>query len=236
MSDSLNHIKEVFKGTFLTEPDIIRQKISTIKAYVFDWDGVFNSGEKDVDGNSSFNEVDSMGSNLLRYNHYLTRDENPLSVIISGEKNHGAMGFAKREHFHAVYSGAKNKLQALEHVCSHKNIKPEEVAFFFDDILDLSVAGVAGVRILISRKSNPLMSEYIMQHGLADYMTASDGGNCGLREGMELVMGLTGNYNNALGQRIQYSETYRKYIKERNSVDSCFYKVSDSKITEVTNP
>ena len=56
---------------FVISAEEIAQKFSQIKAFVFDWDGVFNTGEKNGGGSSSFNEIDSMGTNLLRFSYYL---------------------------------------------------------------------------------------------------------------------------------------------------------------------
>ena len=58
-----------FEGASGISPD----RLDKIKAFVFDWDGVFNNGAKDSEGASPFNEVDAMGTNLLRFNHHLRR-------------------------------------------------------------------------------------------------------------------------------------------------------------------
>ncbi len=63
--------EEYFKGVFITDASVIQQKLKKIKAFIFDWDGVFNDGRKDIDGNSSFSEVDSMGVNMMRFSYYL---------------------------------------------------------------------------------------------------------------------------------------------------------------------
>ena len=94
---------------FVSSADEIAQKFSAIKAFVFDWDGVFNNGEKNGGGSSSFNEIDSMGTNLLRFSHYLKNKQLPHTAIISGEKNESAFFFAKREHFGASYFKIANK-------------------------------------------------------------------------------------------------------------------------------
>ena len=79
-----NQILEFFKGTFLTDASLIRQKYLNVKAFAFDWDGVFNDGYKNEKGSSFFSEIDSMGTNLLRFNHYLVTKNLPVVAIISG--------------------------------------------------------------------------------------------------------------------------------------------------------
>lgn len=60
-------LEDYFKGEFVINSTALRQKFRTIKAFVFDWDGVFNNGQKNIDGHSTFSEVDSMGVNLIRF-------------------------------------------------------------------------------------------------------------------------------------------------------------------------
>src|SRR5690606_10938202 len=97
MAGALNKIIEQFKGQVQTTPELLREKLSGVKAFVFDWDGVFNDGMKDEKGSSRFSEVDSMGTNLLRFNHFLRSGELPITAIISGEKNQAAFTLAERE-------------------------------------------------------------------------------------------------------------------------------------------
>jgi 3-deoxy-D-manno-octulosonate 8-phosphate phosphatase (KDO 8-P phosphatase) len=232
MSDKLIYIAEHFKGSFISEVAVLQQKLSRIKAYIFDWDGVFNNGQKDEGGSSPFNEVDAMGTNLLRFNHFLRTGDLPVFIIISGENNKAARTLARREHFHAVYSGIKYKPEALEHVCNTYNLKPEEIAFMYDDVLDLSVAKQAGARFMVGRKCNPLLTDYVVQHGLADYITANDGHNNAVREVVELLTGLNGKYEETIEQRMNFTETYQRYLALRNIPEAFFYTSKDSKIIE----
>lgn len=228
----LNQIRGVFKGSFLVGPMALREKLFKVKAYVFDWDGVFNNGTKDVSGSSTFNEADSMGVNMLRFNHYLRKSDNPVTAVITGEQNTGAFTLARREHFHDVYYNMKNKKEALLHLCDVHTIEPQEVAYFFDDILDLSVAEVCGLRIMVSCACSPLLLALVNKKTLADYITAADGNNHALREAAELLIGLSGLYDDTIMRRVHYTEHYRRYIKARNAQAPVFYTVVDSKITE----
>ncbi|MFI5195445.1 MAG: hypothetical protein ACHQD8_00010 [Chitinophagales bacterium] len=227
----IGHIKSFFKGHFLALPAVIQEKLFGAKAFVFDWDGVFNSGVKDENGSSPFNEVDAMGTNLLRFNHYLRTGSNPFTAIISGEMNKAAFTLAKREHFEAVYYCMKNKKEALSHLCATNNIFPEEVVYFFDDVLDLSIAEHCGLRIMVGRGANPLLLNLVQEKNLADYITAADGGNNGLREASELLMGLSGRYDDTIMERVHYTEHYRQYIVLRNTPEPSFYTTIGSKIT-----
>jgi 3-deoxy-D-manno-octulosonate 8-phosphate phosphatase (KDO 8-P phosphatase) len=235
MSDSLIYLTERFNGSFVTKPELIQEKLAKIKAYVFDWDGVFNNGQKDESGSSPFNEVDAMGSNMLRFSHYLKTGDNPIIAVISGERNKAAFTLADREHFHAVYCGIKFKAEALQHLCDAYNIAPEEVAFVFDDVLDLSVSAVAGLRVMVSRLCNPLLIDFAVQHEFVDYLTALDGNHGAFRETVELLIGLRGNYAETITERMNFTAIYQEYLQERNKTEPQFYTSKKSKIIEDKN-
>jgi 3-deoxy-D-manno-octulosonate 8-phosphate phosphatase (KDO 8-P phosphatase) len=156
-------------------------------------------------------------------------------AVISGEHNKAAASLAKREHFHALYSGIRFKVDALKHLCKAYDIQPSEVAFFFDDVLDLSVAAQCGLRIMIPRPCNPLLVEYAIQHNMVDYLTACEGGNGAVREAVELLTGLGGRYAEVLTQRMNFTETYQAYLAERNEIPTAFYTIQQSTITEDQN-
>ncbi len=233
--NGLDQIKSLFSGSFLTEPVAVRERLFRVKAFVFDWDGVFNNGTKDASGSSPFNEVDSMGLNMLRFNHYLRAGDNPVTAVITGEHNTAAFTLAKREHFHSVYYRIKNKMDALNHFCGVHGIQPEEVAYFYDDILDLPIASVCGLRIMIGRQGSPMLRELVKKEALADYITAAGGGDNALREAAELLIALNGNYDDTIGQRIQYTAKYHEYITARNTPNPSFYTITDAQITEQPN-
>lgn len=235
MNIDINRIGDVFKGNFLAEPRVISKKLSRIKAFVFDWDGVFNNGIKDEGGSSAYNEIDAMGTNLLRLNHYLRTSEVPLVGIISGQQNKAAFELAKREHFNVIYYGALYKVDALMHFCNEHSLETYEVAYFFDDVLDLSVAQICGLRIMISRRCNPFLLEFVGENNLAEYLTAADGGNHAVREAVELLTGISGMYEETIEHRMQFSEIYQAYLKIRNVPQPVFYSVSaNNKIERVT--
>ena len=216
-------IEQLFRGDFLAEPAVIYDRLVEIKAYVFDWDGVFNNGEKNENGSSPYNEIDSMGINMLRFNHFLREGQNPVVAVISGERNTAAFTLAGREHFHAVYYKIKNKSEALAHLCHAHNIQPHEVAFFFDDVLDLSMAGSCGLRILVGDDCNPMFKYLVKTNNFADYITHNDGGDHALREAAELLMGLSGRYDETIMQRVHFSDSYQEYLDARDTQQTVHY-------------
>lgn len=226
MEQSIKNIETLFHqkgGEFISPSFDITQKLKGIKAYAFDWDGVFNEGEKGGEKHSGFSEVDSMGTNMLRFSHYLANGEMPVSIILTGADNQAAYDFAKREHFDGVYFKIADKRQALLHLEEKHGIKPSQVAFFFDDVLDLSVAKIAGLRTFINSKAKVLFTEYVKSNKLVDYKTVYSGGEHGVREACELLIGLHGNFDSVMENRIAFSEKYQQYLNLRNQQGTVFF-------------
>ncbi len=220
-------------GQFLTPEAILIEKLKNIKAFVFDWDGVFTNGSKNHLLQSQFNEADSMGTNLLRFSHYLNHTTLPVTAIISGEKNSAAFTFVNRECFNYSYSKFANKLEAANHLCKNNNLQLNQICFVFDDVLDLSLAEVCGVRIFIPRHKSPLFNDYVIRHHLADYVTASQSGEFAVREACELLIALNANLDNVITERKNYSPNYNNYLAIRKTTKPLFYTFTNGVIVEV---
>lgn len=208
-------------GVFVSDAAVIAEKLTRIKAFIFDWDGVFNSGTKSPQAGSPFSEPDSAGLNLMRLGYWLGRDQSlPVMGIVSGENNEGAHHFALREHYNVVCTGFKNKVQAGEHICKAYGLQWNEIAFCFDDILDLSLAQRVGLRFLVRRKESPLFERHVILEGYCDYRSSASGGGFALREICELILGLTGQFKPALETRIAYGPLYETYLRAVKNVET----------------
>lgn len=215
-------------GVFCIPYAIFHEKLSRIKAFIFDWDGVFNDGTKDHQGSSNFSEVDSMGTNLLRFSRWLHKKEMPFCAIMSGERNQLSFQFTQREHFHQGYFKVIHKTHALDHFLALHSLEASEVAFVFDDVLDLSVAARAGLRIMVGRKGNPLFRQYVEERKLADYITAND--QFAVRETCELLIGATGNFDDVVDGRSSFSPFYKQYLEERQNIPTTYFTWKDDLI------
>lgn len=224
--------EDYFNGAFVTASTTLKQKLKQVKAFIFDWDGVFNDGRKNIDGHSNFSEIDSMGINMMRFSHYLLYKQLPITAIITGENNQLAFSYAKRENFHSVYYKAVDKEKALLHFCTAHKISPADVLFVFDDVLDLSVARIAGVRFMVGRTVNPLLTQFTKERRLVDYITQHDGNNYALREISEIVMTLCNNFELTIEHRMKFSELYQSYLSLRNDTASNFFTLKDNEIIQ----
>jgi 3-deoxy-D-manno-octulosonate 8-phosphate phosphatase (KDO 8-P phosphatase) len=118
------------------------------------------------------------------------------------------------------------------HLCSTHNIEPHDVAFFFDDVLDLSIEEICGLRIMVGNPASPLLQQLAQERKLADYITSADAGHNALREAVELLMGYSGRFDDTILQRVHYSDNYNEYINARNIPRPSFFTNIASKITE----
>ena len=143
-----------------------------------------------------------------------------------------AFYFSNREHFSSSYYKVADKIIALEHFCNANNINKNEVCYMFDDVLDLSIAKVCGIRILINRKANPMFKNYVIKNNLADYITAHESGNFAVREASEMLIGLTGTYNEVMEHRTSFSPIYRDYITQRQAAPTAFFTVENNEIVD----
>ena len=203
--------------TTAPEPELLR-RLARIKAVLFDWDGVFNDGFKDAEGGSPFSEVGSMGVNLLRFALWLRNGHLPKAAVITGQHNPYAERFAQRERLQGVYMGFTNKPEAFDSFLAKHELQSEEVAFFFDDVLDLPVAARCGMRVMIGSSVTAWLVEQAIERGEVDLVTANSGGDNGLREATDAVIALLGNGTEVIEHRVKYSEIYQRYLSERQAV------------------
>ncbi|MBY0425621.1 MAG: phosphatase, partial [Cytophagales bacterium] len=221
-----------FKENVLRDPDMSRdeaeeylfaEKLKTIKALIFDWDGVFNNGVKTDNIPSSFSEADSMGINMLRFGYWLETSKIPQVFIITGRNNEAAKEFAIREHFTAVYTSVKNKVECLPSLKKEWGVTPDQVAFVFDDVLDVSLAQKSALRFLVKRAASPLFEQFVSYNQYCDYITYSEGGKYPVREICELILGAKDIYTPTISERVQFSEKFKVYMSLRNETVPEFF-------------
>lgn len=205
-------------ASFVTPIDELAQKLGHCSAVVFDWDGVFNAGRKGNASGSHFSEPDSMGTNMLRYGLWRKIGKLPFTAIISGENNDSAIEFAKREHLTGVYTGVQNKRLVVEHLCSGEGLSPDQVVCVFDDINDLPMADVCGLRLMVRRNASPMLTDYVVRRSYCDYISGADSDGYAVREICELLLGLLGSYEEVLDSRVAFDEEYQTYLNSRQAV------------------
>jgi 3-deoxy-D-manno-octulosonate 8-phosphate phosphatase (KDO 8-P phosphatase) len=212
---------EVFSklgGTFVTPIATLVERARTMRGFVSDWDGVFNQGAKGANAESTYSEPDSMGTNLLRYALWRLNGELPIAALITGAENPSARSFAVREHFHAIYYGARNKTAAIEALCRAHQVSSERLVCIFDDVNDLGMAFACGIRVFVQRSASPLLRDYVVRQGLCDYVTAHSPERHAVREVCELLLGLLGSFDAVVASRVGWDRDYAAYFAARQAL------------------
>jgi 3-deoxy-D-manno-octulosonate 8-phosphate phosphatase (KDO 8-P phosphatase) len=210
-------------GVFLTPIRVIGERARGVRGLVADWDGVFNDGAKGEGAASTYSEPDSMGVNLLRY--ALWREhaaQLPVAALITGAENPSARSFALREHFHAIYYGARNKTAAIQALCAAHALSSEQLVCIFDDVNDLGMAFGCGIRVFVQRSASPLLRDYVARQNLCDYITAHSAQKYAVREVCELLLGLLGSFDAVVASRVAWDRDYSRYFAARQTVATEF--------------
>jgi 3-deoxy-D-manno-octulosonate 8-phosphate phosphatase (KDO 8-P phosphatase) len=210
-------------GTFVTPIATLIERVRAIRGFVSDWDGVFNQGAKGEGAESTYSEPDSMGTNLLRYALWREHGELPIAALITGAENPSARSFALREHFHAVYFGARNKTLAIEALCRTQRVSSDRLVCIFDDVNDLGMAFACGIRVFVQRSASPLLREYVVRQGLCDYVTAHSPERHAVREVCELLLGLLGSFEAVVASRVAWDASYAEYFAARQALGTEFF-------------
>ena len=224
-NDSLD-IARIFTdqgAVFVKSPAALTGTLQQVRAFIFDWDGVFNNAVKAGEGGSPFSEADSMGINMLRFGYFLRTGEVLPVFLVTGEHNPAAAYLAGREHYQAVFRKIPDKLAVLEPLERQFGLQPDELAFVFDDILDLGLAARVALRLVVNRSGSPLLNSFIERHNLADYRTAHSGSGHAVREVCELCLGLWQQYDQAIAYRQAFHPRYQAYLAARKQIGVQYY-------------
>lgn len=215
-------------GYFHTPMKLLKEQSKNLKAYVFDWKGVFNNGFSPFHS-ASFDQ-DAMGILLIQFSHWLKFGEIPVVAIICEDNLPVVYNFVKEHHFSAYYYNIKDKELALKHLCQQLDISFYHVSLTFDDISDLPSAKQCGIRFLVNRKGSPLMYKILHDHHWVDYVTAQSAGGYAVREISELIATCHGNGESTLDHIARNSPEFAAFLKKREQVSPTKYKFSKDRL------
>lgn len=226
-------VSDLFRSNgakIVAEEYVFAENLKSIKALIFDWDGVFNEGWKGDNVLSPFSEVDSMGINMLRFALWLKSGFVPPVFIVTGLKNLSAQAIANREGFTALYLEVNNKSKAVEHIEANYGLTQKEMICFFDDILDIPMVKDCALRMFIHRKSNPLFERYVVENNLCDYVTGTESGKPAIREACEFLLGMGGMYDETISKRISFSDEFKQFMNERKEIKPSLFRFNGTDI------
>lgn len=225
-------IEDVFVqigGQFYTSAYKIQTRLKDIRAYVFDWDGVFNDARKGGDQLSDFSEVDSAGIKMLRFAHFLMHKSMARIAIFDERGGSQAKSLAKRDGFDEVYGDLHDKRKALRHFCDKHQLKPENVVYVYDDVMDVGVAAEVSVRLAVGRDDSPVFREYLKANKLADYRSGSAGGDNAVREHCELLLMLYDKHHEVIERLASCDQACQDFDEHRKQTATEIYSYDGQK-------
>lgn len=156
----------------------ILHKAAQIRLVIFDVDGVLTDGSLYFgnDGNEfkAFNIRDGHGMKMLQNNGVNIAVISGRSAVAS-ERRLAELGI------HHVYLGIRDKLKIFLELLDQLGIKPEQVAYVGDDVVDLPVMNRVGLAVAVQDADS-----FVRRH--AHWQTESRGGRGAAREVCELIL------------------------------------------------
>ena len=149
-----------------------------LKMLVLDVDGVLTDGSIiiDADGRESkrFNLLDGHGIRMWHRAGF-------SSAIISGREAGATTARAKQMEIKHIYENCHKKLECFEKLLADTKIKPEEIVYIGDDVLDIPVMRRVGFGVAVCNASDDTKEH-------ADYITKKPGGSGAVREVIEYIL------------------------------------------------
>lgn len=157
---------------------IILEKAASIRLVVFDVDGVLTDGSLYLgDGGEeykAFYSRDGLGMKMLQLTGVLIG-------IISARNSQVVTHRMQNLGVQHILQGKINKLSAFKQLCEELQLKPRQVAYVGDDLIDVPVMLQVGLAIAVA-DADPL----VVKH--AHWQTQTVGGRGAAREVCELIM------------------------------------------------
>ena len=153
------------------------QRAALVEAVIFDVDGVLTRGDiiYGTEGEwKTFNVQDGMGFELAR--------QAGLKLgLFSARASTAVRRRAKELHVNALAEGVKDKGAAIGELLEKLNVKPEQVCYVGDDLVDLPAMAVAGFPVAVANAVEEAKKA-------SAWVTTKRGGDGAAREVIEFVL------------------------------------------------
>lgn len=163
----------------------MQKKIAQIQLLLLDVDGVLTSGQIIYDGVGNelkiFNVRDGHGIKLLHR-------AGIRSGIITGRSSEVVARRAQELGIDLLYQGALNKLEPFEKILHDTGLRPDQIAYVGDDLIDLPVLCRVGFSATVA-DADPEVCRRV------DYISARKGGKGAVRDICELILKQGGHWN-----------------------------------------
>ena len=171
----------------------IEERARKIKMFLLDVDGVMTDGSlfytREGEEIKVFNVKDGMGIKLLR--------KAGIEVgVISARNSHPLHIRLKDLGIERAYTGNERKVEALEDIVKENSLKYEEIAYMGDDYVDIPVMKRVGFPIAVADAVEEVKN-------IAVYTTKSEGGKGAVREAVEFILKLRGDFEDLIKEFIR---------------------------------
>ena len=157
-----------------------KEKLKEIKNFVFDVDGVFTDGSIVVDSNGNELRIFSTRDGIAVK---LASDKGYNICVISGGNNEGVRKRLQRLGVKNVFLGIDNKIKVFKDYLEENNIK-----FMGDDLPDIKILEMVGLSCCPNDAAPEVRS-------IVDYISNKKGGNGCVRDIIEQVLTIHGDWN-----------------------------------------
>jgi len=158
--------------------DTIIKLAQNIKLVIFDVDGVLTTGTLFFDNQGqeykAFHSKDGHGLRMLI-------ECGLQAAIITGRKSELVEHRMKDLGIDMVFQGYRDKRPAFAELLKQTGLKPEQIAYMGDDVIDLPVMTKVGMAIAVQDAHS-----FVLEH--ADYITKKPGGTGAAREAIEFIL------------------------------------------------
>ena len=165
-------------------PQDLSGRIKKIRLVIFDVDGVLTDGRIVYDSSGKdlkfFDVTDGLGITLLSRAGIDT-------VIMTAKASRVIRHRAKSVGIKAVYQDCSDKLETFGEVQARFKVKPEEVCFIGDDLVDLPVLKRAGLAVSVPNAVDEVRA-------VAHYVTGKSGGRGAVREVCDMILKTQGKW------------------------------------------
>jgi 3-deoxy-D-manno-octulosonate 8-phosphate phosphatase (KDO 8-P phosphatase) len=101
-----------------------------------------------------------------------------------------------------IHQGVAEKAAALDQILKETGLKPDEVAFLGDDLVDLPIMRRCGLPMAVANAREEVKDE-------AEYITDHRGGDGAVRDAIEFILRAQGKWDDAVKRYLARSESKR---------------------------
>lgn len=171
----------------------LTERLKGIRILILDVDGVLTDGKIIyTDGGVEIKAFDVRDGHGIKLVMRSGMDVALITARQSSVVDHRAKDLG----IDLVYQGMKDKLRAFDEILEKKSLKPEDVAYVGDDIIDLPVLKRAGFSCAVSDAVAEVK-------GAVDYVASRPGGGGAVREICELILKARGKWDGIVRDYLQ---------------------------------